>query len=390
MGMLDIFKVSNGIANNINFSSDILGTGTYSGHVNSSRKPDGRGVFINSLEIEYDGEWQNGRLCGFGRKYAKGYYDMVQGKDSEEDDDASKSLVYAGDFKDNRFHGKGKQYRQTGKIEYDGDWVDGWRCGEGIEYYENGRIKFEGSWDRSRYNGKGVYTCENGDVIEGEWNDGLLEGEAKVSTRDNCVYKRSYHEGKVLSEELISGTPKISPDAQRTLKFDNGTYVGEVDFNGKIHGKGVFTYTNGNKYEGSFKEGLKHGKGVFTWADGNVYDGEYEDDMRSGVGVYSYINGNKYDGEWKDNVKNGRGVFYYKNGDRYDGSYSESLRQGRGVYYYKNGSILDCEWNRDMRHGKGVFTYPDGRRSMQTWENDRLIKEEPFEKSSSSLDKAAR
>jgi len=57
MGMLDIFKVSNGIANNINFSSDILGTGTYSGHVNSSRKPDGRGVFINSLEIEYDGEW---------------------------------------------------------------------------------------------------------------------------------------------------------------------------------------------------------------------------------------------------------------------------------------------------------------------------------------------
>ena len=107
MGMLDFFKVSNGIANNIRFESDNLGTGLYSGHVGASRLPEGHGVFINSLEIEYDGEWQRSKLCGFGRKYAKGYYDISQG----EDDDASKSLVYAGEFKDNRFNGKGKQYR---------------------------------------------------------------------------------------------------------------------------------------------------------------------------------------------------------------------------------------------------------------------------------------
>ncbi|WP_019680043.1 hypothetical protein, partial [Ruminococcus flavefaciens] len=280
MGMLDFLKVSNGIANNIRFTSDTLGSGLYSGHVNSSRLPEGRGVFINALEIEYDGEWQNGRLCGFGRKYAKGYYDVVQGND----DDASKSLVYAGEFRDDRFHGKGKQYRQTGKLEYDGDWIDGWRCGEGTEYYENGRPKFVGSWNRGRYQGKGVYTYENGDVIEGEWADGMLTGEAMLKMHDNCVYKRIYKDGRMLSEELISGTPRISPDAQRTLKFDNGTYIGEVDFNGKIHGKGVFTYTNGNKYEGSFKEGVKHGRGVFTWADGNVYEGEYENDMRNGIG----------------------------------------------------------------------------------------------------------
>ena len=74
MGMLDFFKVSNGIANNIRFESDNLGTGLYSGHVGASRLPEGHGVFINSLEIEYDGEWQHGKLCGFGRKYAKGYY----------------------------------------------------------------------------------------------------------------------------------------------------------------------------------------------------------------------------------------------------------------------------------------------------------------------------
>ena len=374
MGMMDIFKVSKGIANNIHFISDTLGEGFYSGHVDSSRKPSGHGIFINELEIEYDGEWQNGMLCGFGKKYAKGYYDIMQ----SEGEETSKSLVYAGDFKNDRFHGKGKQYSQTGKIIYDGEGEDGWKCGEGVEYYENGRTRFKGTWNRGRYHGKGVYTCENGSVIEGEWVDGLLEGEATLSDRDNCVYSRTYKEGKMIKEKLVSGTPKPSPDAKRKIKFETGMYEGEVGFTGKMHGKGVFSYTNGNKYEGGFKEGVKHGTGVFTWANGDTYEGGFENDMRNGYGVYCCKNGNKYDGEWKDNLKNGHGIFYFKNGDRYEGGYSNSLKQGPGVYYSKNGSVYKGEWQNDMRHGKGILTCPDGSRKLQNWENDKLISEEPI------------
>ena len=372
MGMLDFFKVSNGIANNIRFESDNLGTGLYSGHVGASRLPEGHGVFINSLEIEYDGEWQRGKLCGFGRKYAKGYYDISQG----EDDDASKSLVYAGEFNDNRFNGKGKQYRQTGKIAYDGDWLDGWKCGEGTEYYENGRVKFTGSWNRDRYHGKGVYTAENGDVIEGEWTDGLLNGEAVLKTRDDCVYNRVYKDGEVVSEKLISGTPKPSHDAGRVIVFDNGTYKGEVDFNGKMCGKGVYTYTNGNVYEGRFKDGVKQGEGVFTWADGNVYDGLWEDDMRNGRGEYRYKNGNRYVGDWKDNVKNGVGEFFYSSGEKYEGSFENSLRHGHGVFYYRNGAVFEGEWINDMLNGEGILTAKDGSRKRQKWVNNKLVSEE--------------
>ena len=372
MGMMDFFKVSNGIANNISFISDILGTGTYSGHVDSARRPNGHGVFINSLDIEYDGEWKDGMLCGFGKKYAKGYYDMLQGGD----DETCKSLMYAGDFRNDRFHGKGQQFSQTGKLIYDGEWQDGWRCGEGIEYYENGRQKFKGTWNRSRYHGKGVYTYENGNVIEGEWIDGLLEGEAIFKDRDNCVYKRSYKNGEIIQEQLISGTPKPSPDAKRVIKSETGIYEGEVGFTGKMHGKGVMSYINGNRYEGGFKEGVKHGRGVFTWANGDVYDGEYANGLRNGRGVYSSKNGNKYDGEWKDNLKNGHGIFYYKNGDRYDGEYSNSLKHGHGVYYSGNGSIFEGEWLNDMRHGNGIITLADGRKMRQKWDNDKLISEE--------------
>jgi hypothetical protein len=31
---------------------------------------------------------------------------------------------------------------------------------------------------------------------------------------------------------------------------------------GKFHGKGTFTFTNGNKYEGDFVDGKFHGKGT--------------------------------------------------------------------------------------------------------------------------------
>lgn len=371
MGMLDFLKISNGIANSISFTSKVLGTGTYSGHVGASKLPEGHGVFINDLEIEYDGEWKNGRLCGFGRKYAKGYYDISQGNGEED----SKSLFYAGEFKDDKFHGKGKLFAQSGKLEYDGEWEDGWKSGEGIEYYGNGTQKFVGTWKRGKYNSKGVYTFENGDVITGEWRDGLLEGYAELSKRNGCVYKQFYKHGEVLIEKLISGTPPPDPDSARTLRFENGVYEGEVGFTGKMHGKGVFTYSNGDKYEGCYKEGVKQGKGIFTWADGMCYEGSYENDMRSGKGVFRYTNGNVYDGEWKDNVKNGHGTFYYYNGDRYEGSYSNSLKDGHGIYYYQNGNVYEGEWQGDKLHGEGILTYSDGRKKRQLWDNDKLVKE---------------
>ena len=371
MGMLDFFKISNGVANNISYTSKTLGTGTYSGHVGSSRLPDGHGVFINDLDIEYNGEWKDGKLCGFGRKYAIGYYDVAQGTDEE----PSKSLFYAGEFKDDKYHGKGKLFNQNGKLEYDGEWEDGWKSGEGTEYYDNGNVKFVGVWKRGRYNSKGVFTFENGDVIKGEWRDGLLEGYAELTKRNGCVYTRFYKHDEILMEKLISGTPPPDPDSSRTLRFDNGVYKGEINFTGKMHGKGVFTYSNGDRYEGYYKEGVKHGKGVFTWADGMSYEGEYENDVRSGKGVFRYTNGNIYDGEWKDNVKHGHGIFYYKNGDRYEGNYSQSLKDGHGIYYYQNGNVFEGEWKNDNRHGEGVLTYADGRKKRQVWDNEMLKSE---------------
>lgn len=41
-----------------------------------------------------------------------------------------------------------------------------------------------------------------------------------------------------------------------------------------------------------------HGKGVFTWSDGRRYEGEYIEDKKQGHGVFFWPDGRKYIGDW--------------------------------------------------------------------------------------------
>jgi L1 cell adhesion molecule like protein len=41
-----------------------------------------------------------------------------------------------------------------------------------------------------------------------------------------------------------------------------------------------------------------HGRGVFRWADGRKYEGEYHDDKKQGYGVFTWPDGRKYEGYW--------------------------------------------------------------------------------------------
>ena len=41
-----------------------------------------------------------------------------------------------------------------------------------------------------------------------------------------------------------------------------------------------------------------HGKGIYTWKDGRKYEGMYLFDKKSGYGVYQWADGRKYEGQW--------------------------------------------------------------------------------------------
>ena len=42
------------------------------------------------------------------------------------------------------------------------------------------------------------------------------------------------------------------------------------------------------------------GEGVFSWPDGRKYKGAYKDDLKNGFGVFEWPDGKRYEGPWKD------------------------------------------------------------------------------------------
>lgn len=54
-----------------------------------------------------------------------------------------------------------------------------------------------------------------------------------------------------------------------------------------------------------------HGKGVFIWPDGRKYEGEYKNDKKEGYGEFEWNDGRKYKGKWINGKQNGEGEFYH-------------------------------------------------------------------------------
>jgi gag-polyprotein putative aspartyl protease/MORN repeat len=70
---------------------------------------------------------------------------------------------------------------------------------------------------------------------------------------------------------------------------------------------GVFTWPDGDRYEGEIHDGKANGLGVQTWGKGNRYDGEFRDGMPNGLGVFTWPNRSRYRGEFRDGTPNATG-----------------------------------------------------------------------------------
>ena len=77
---------------------------------------------------------------------------------------------------------------------------------------------------------------------------------------------------------------------------------------------GTYTWPDGARYVGEFRDDKRNGQGTFTWPDGARYVGEYKDDKRNGQGTQTWPDGQRYVGEFKDNKLNGQGTKYFPDG----------------------------------------------------------------------------
>jgi hypothetical protein len=102
----------------------------------------------------------------------------------------------------------------------------------------------------------------------------------------------------LLSETIVNNDVRIEYKNKEE-------YIGEVIEGNIREGWGIFKYSNGDIYEGYFKNGVREGKGEYRYRDGSVYRGEWFNDMKNGYGTFQ-VDKKEFDGIWQDdNFKEG-------------------------------------------------------------------------------------
>jgi hypothetical protein len=159
-------------------------------------------------------------------------------------------------------------------------------------------------------------------------------------------------------------------NGEGSLFYMNGeVYVGQWK-NNQFDGQGTYTWPGGDRFVGSFMDGKRNGKGVFNWVNGESFEGEYAQGMRSGIGKMSFSNGEIYEGEWKEDLFHGAGVYTFSDGSIYEGNYEEGQVHGEGRYVYSNGRIYEGEFQAGKRQGQGRMIFPNGELYEGAWHED--------------------
>ncbi|XP_035032801.1 ankyrin repeat and MYND domain-containing protein 1 [Hippoglossus stenolepis] len=96
---------------------------------------------------------------------------------------------------------------------------------------------------------------------------------------------------------------------------------------------------------------LKHGRGKYTFKNGEYHEGSYYKDYRHGDGQYCWPMGPKFTGK------------FYLNS-----------REGYGQQVFLNGATFQGLFHTDQRLGPGVVTYSDGCQDVGLWDGPLLLR----------------
>ena len=86
-----------------------------------------------------------------------------------------------------------------------------------------------------------------------------------------------------------------------------------------------------------------------------------------------YSNGNTYQGQWKNNKRHGQGTYVFRTGHKYEGSFRNNLKHGKGTYYWPEGIKYVGNFVNDKKEGEGILYTQDGLEIKGIWENEEYL-----------------
>lgn len=158
-------------------------------------------------------------------------------------------------------------------------------------------------------------------------------------------------------------------------RYDSATYTGYIDDERKPHGEGKMAYDGGNVYQGNWEHGVIVGYGEMTYANGDTYKGYWEDNRRHGDNednIYTWKDGRKYVGAYKNDKRYGRGIFtnWADEETGYIGTYNgESINdrfEGQGSFVFDDDKLYLEQFTsfvgefKNNKGWNGYYTRKDG------------------------------
>ena len=211
---------------------DTKGNVLYSGCFKKGKKHGLGQLFNTKGAVTLEGEWKNNRFLYPKTNLFQKYY-------------RNGLLKYKGEVNlKKKYHGSGTLYDKDGSIIFSGQFYHGKKEGEGTYFIDN-QAFYKGQWKNNRFEGRGLLYRTN---LSGE--NLLYEGEFRNGRC--CGYGRQFFQNGTVSYEGIFKNSEI----KRGKKYDpTGKLVYEGFFkNFLYHGKGVL-YKGEQKIIGTFRQG---------------------------------------------------------------------------------------------------------------------------------------
>ena len=171
-----------------------------------------------------------------------------------------------------------------------------------------GLITDKGCVDGNCENGFGTFIYNSGDIYEGNFSYGKMDG----------LGIRYYHDIEI--SKVLSGDKGL----------DYLIFRKYVDTQKKLY--------NGNIFHGN----------IIPGGTGDIYIGTFKENSRSGYGTYYFSRGPKLICNYKNDKKDGVGVYFYNNKDRYVGEFNQGKFTGEAIKFSNMGKTIESgEWIDD-------------------------------------------
>lgn len=252
---------------------------------------------------------------------------------------------YTGEFLNGSMHGQGILAFTNGD-KYLGSFQNQFREGKGKFVFANGD-EYVGQLKKNKFSGEGIIKYADGTVYEGNWEDSKPNGLGEIRFLNGNRY-----EGMVKN---------ANPEGEGVMFYANKSKYEGAWKAGKRHGKGKLTEANGETKIGAWENDKLNAKEQTNIAS-TPNNADNEQDTKNPKrncnqqychncqGEYTYTDGTKYYGDFKNGNPEGKGTVYYATGDRYVGGWAEHSPHGEGIMYYKNGRAFGGQWN----HGEPI------------------------------------